>query len=164
MLFRALWPMFLVCAQSAPSETNTASQELSQKMETPRIVEADYIDLLKIGSFTKFRSGEGHDFSDVFESCRSMKHYFRPAAETEWAKVKIFSPVKGTVMGIHEEWAGTKIELRPRDFPTFTVVIFHVRLLTPLHPNDIVTADQQLVFHFGNHTFSDIAVTIDTPR
>lgn len=41
----------------------------------PRFVQTDYIELAKIDRISRFRSGEGHDYSDNFESCRSMKHY-----------------------------------------------------------------------------------------
>lgn len=48
----------------------------------PKFVQADWIDLSRIGTISKFRSGVGHDFSDHNnpngEHCRSMKHYFSP--------------------------------------------------------------------------------------
>src|SRR5688572_19041243 len=44
----------------------------------PRLATADYIDLSKIRRVSFFRSSVGHDASDDFESCRSMKHYFMP--------------------------------------------------------------------------------------
>lgn len=48
----------------------------------PKFVQADWIDLPRIGTISKFRSGVGHDFSDhnkpKGEHCRSMKHYFSP--------------------------------------------------------------------------------------
>jgi len=81
--------------------------------ETPKILEADYIDLSQIISISRFRSSEGHDYSDSFESCRSMKHYFKPGPEADWATVKIFSPVTGVVIRTEEESAGTKIEIQP---------------------------------------------------
>jgi hypothetical protein len=165
------WPFWGICltlfvfGHAGPAETSSSSKELSNTDSlVPKIIKADYIDLSRIASFTKFRSGEGHNYSDAFESCRSMKHYFRPSSETDWAKVKIFSPVKGTVVGIQEEWAGTKVEIRSEEFSACTVAIFHVRLLRPLQPKDKVAPGQQLGFHFGKQTLSDIAVSIDTPR
>jgi len=163
-LFFTVWTPISMSAQAGALETpgNSADFLKTNSAQFPKVLEADYIDLSQISSFSKFRSGEGHDYSDAFESCRSMKHYFRPTAETDWHKVKIFSPVTGAVIGIHEEWAGTKVELRPKKFPAFSVAIFHVRLLSPLHLDDSVAAGQQLGFHFGKQTFSDIAVSIDT--
>ncbi|GAI87611.1 unnamed protein product [marine sediment metagenome] len=52
-----------------------------------------------------FRSGIGHDYSNDFESCRSMNHYFNPKfnGSVDWSTVQIFSPVSGTVSKIWEE-------------------------------------------------------------
>ena len=47
-------------------------------MRTPIFASSDYINLAKISRVSRFRSGEGHDHSDDFESCRSMKHYYHP--------------------------------------------------------------------------------------
>jgi hypothetical protein len=44
----------------------------------PRFAESNCIELHKISRISKFRSGAGHDYSDDFETCRSMKHYFDP--------------------------------------------------------------------------------------
>jgi hypothetical protein len=95
-------------------------------------VEADYIDLSKIASISKFRSGEGHDYSDDFESCRSMKHYFKPGADIDWVTVKIFSPVTGVIVRTDEEWAGTKLDIQVDKCPAFVVSIFHVKLIAAL--------------------------------
>ena len=43
----------------------------------PKFVQADWIDISRIGSISKFRSAVGHDYSHgTSETCRSMKHYF----------------------------------------------------------------------------------------
>ena len=44
----------------------------------PQFAGVDYIELAKISRISKFRSGIGHDYSDDFEQCRSMKHYYMP--------------------------------------------------------------------------------------
>ena len=44
----------------------------------PQFVSTNVMDLVNISQISKFRSGAGHDYSDDFESCRSMKHYFIP--------------------------------------------------------------------------------------
>ncbi len=130
----------------------------------PQFIQADYIELSKIAAISKFRSGEGHDYSDDFESCRSMKHYFQPGTRSGWATVKIFSPVEGVVFRTEEEWAGTKIDIQVESHPAFIVTLFHVRLHAPLRPGDKVAAGQALGSHFGNQTCSDIAVNINTPK
>lgn len=130
----------------------------------PRFVNVDYIELPKIAAITKFRSAEGHDYSDDFESCRSMKHYFKPKDRVDWSTVKISSPVAGVVFRTQDEWAGTKIEIRAKDCPAFTFAIFHVKLLQPLKPGEPVAAGQVLGTHIGPQTYSDIAVSVQTSK
>jgi hypothetical protein len=93
-----------------------------------------------------------------------MKHYFKPKDQVDWSTVKIVSPVTGAVFRTQEEWAGTKIEIRAQDRPAFTFAIFHVRLLKPLKQGDPVTAGQALGTHIGSQTYSDIAVSVQTPK
>ena len=47
-----------------------ASTALSQ------FITASHIDVSDVASVSRFRSAAGHDFSDSFETCCSMKHYF----------------------------------------------------------------------------------------
>lgn len=84
----------------------------------PQFIQADFVELDKVYSVSKFRSGVGHDYSTQSpETCRSMKHYFSsidpnqpnykskkdpndvsvyppPTLDND---VKIFSPVDGTL-------------------------------------------------------------------
>ena len=110
-----------------------------------------------------FRSGIGHDYSDDFESCRSMKHYFNPKSNgsVDWSTVQIFSPVSGTVPQIWEGWAGTTVQIKSEEYPAFYFIIFHVNLTNPLNVGDLVTAGQQLGTQA--QTASDIAVEVSTP-
>ena len=64
------------------------------KNGVPQFMEADYIDLSRITQISKFRSAAGHDFSDSFESCRSMKHYFWPAGGNPGEECNIGQPAK----------------------------------------------------------------------
>ncbi len=128
----------------------------------PRFVGADYITLEKIGRISKFRSGEGHDDSDSFESCRNMKHYFDPENEDP-STVGIFSPVDGTIIGTIEE-GGTSLGIKPDENGAFYFVIFHVDLAAPLNPGDVVTAGQQLGTHSEAVQASDILVGVHTPH
>ncbi|TES92160.1 MAG: hypothetical protein E3J87_06060 [Candidatus Cloacimonadota bacterium] len=130
----------------------------------PQFVDVDYIVLDDIYQISKFRSGIGHDYSDDFETCRSMKHYFQPDGSLDWATVKIFSPVNGTISTIFEEWAGTQVQLKSKEYPAFFFIIFHVNLTNPLSVGDVVTAGQQLGMHIGSQTMSDIAVGVNTPN
>ncbi len=127
----------------------------------PRFAGANYIALDKIGRISKFRSGEGHDDSDSFESCRNMKHYFDPESEDP-STVGIFSPVDGTIIGTIEE-GGTSFGISPDENGAFYFVIFHVDLAAPLNPGDVVTAGQQLGTHSEAVQASDILVGVHTP-
>ncbi len=127
----------------------------------PRFAGANYIALEKIGRISKFRSGEGHDDSDSFESCRNMKHYYDPEDEDP-STVGIFSPVDGTIIGTIEE-GGTSLGIRPDGYPAFYFVLFHVDLVAPLSTGEVVTAGQQLGTHSEATQASDIAVGVHTP-
>lgn len=128
----------------------------------PAFVTSDYIEIDKVGRISRFRSGIGHDYSDDFESCRSMKHYFEPNV-AQWSGIRIFSPVEGTVYTLNREWAGTQVWLQSSEFPAFFFIIFHVDPLSSLKLGNSVRAGEQIGTHIGNQTKSDIAVGINTP-
>jgi hypothetical protein len=130
----------------------------------PRFVDVNYIEFDRIYRFSKFRSAVGHDYSDDFEDCRSMKHYFMPNGETGWEKVKIYSPVDGTVAWRFEEFMGSQVWIRSRQYPDFQFGLFHLTLAdTSLREGRTVTAGQLLGTHFSTRTYSDIAVSVDSP-
>lgn len=129
-----------------------------------RFVEADYIELSKIYCISRFRSGIGHDYSDDFESCRSMKHYYQPQASVNWGDIKIYSPVDGVVSQKFEEWAGTQVWIQSSAYPEFEFRIFHINLDPEIDIGSTVFAGQQLGTHIGSQTMSDIAVSLDTPE
>jgi hypothetical protein len=129
----------------------------------PKFVEANYIELGKIYRISKFRSSVGHDYSDGFEQCRSMKHYFEPRSDIDWATVKIYSPVTGTITRVEQEWADTKIEIASKEFPAFRFSIFHVNLSVQLNVDDEVTSGELLGTHTGSQTMSDISVIVNDP-
>jgi hypothetical protein len=132
----------------------------------PRFVESDYIELAKIERISQFRSGVGHDHSDAFESCRSMKHYFQPSNAVNWASIQIRSPVAGTVSRLEQEslaGGGTQMRIKSRDFPAFCFILFHVRTNGLVSVGDSVSAGQLLGTHIGAQSTSDIAVGMSTP-
>lgn len=128
----------------------------------PRFVTHDYIDMARIGAISRFRSAEGHDYSDAFEACRSMKHYFRPAGSNA-GTIAVFAPVSGTVVATIQEWAGVQIVIRPEGLPAFAVVLFHVNPAVPLAEGASVVAGSRIGTHIGDQTWSDVAVRVDTP-
>lgn len=130
----------------------------------PKFVEYNYIELSKIYRISKYRSGIGHDYSDATEHCRSMKHYFEPKGTIDWATVKLFSPVAGTVTRVEQEWAGTKLEIASDAYPAFRFSIFHIT--NPTHQylvGEKITAGQELGMHIGSQTMSDISVIVNDP-
>ncbi len=129
----------------------------------PKIILNNYIDLDKIDSISRFRSGAGHDYSDSYESCRSMKHYFRPRYDVDWGSVKIFSPVNGTISSmIPDSIWGIQLRITPLGMPAFDVTIFHVHLDSNLTVGSTLTSGQLIGTHFGHQTTSDIAIRIFT--
>ncbi|AHG88987.1 hypothetical protein J421_1450 [Gemmatirosa kalamazoonensis] len=144
----------------APTRIDT-SWDVSM-LGVPPVIQAHYIDLARIAAISRFRSGIGHDYSDDVERCRSMKHYFRPAG-TDWASVRIVSPVTGRVTRIIEEWAGTQIQIRPSAWPAFGVVLFHVATARPIAVGDSLTAGEPIGTHVGTQTTSDVAVWVTLP-
>lgn len=126
-----------------------------------RFVEFNYIDLDKIGRISLFRSGEGHDYSDDFESCRTMKHYYRPKSGVNAAEIDINSPVDGKIRYIMTEQSassGQQICIESTEYPAFQFIIFHVALDPILKVGDTVAAGQLVGAHIGAATWSDIAV------
>jgi len=130
----------------------------------PRFVQTQYIDLPKIWRISRFRSGVGHDYSDDFESCRSMKHYFQPKTGLDWSAISIVAPVSGIITELYPEWAGTRVALQSRQYPAFRFVLFHVQVKAGIKEGDRVEAGEALGCHIGSQTWSDIAIRVQTPR
>lgn len=136
----------------------------------PEIVQHHGIDLDKIAMASKFRSGEGHDFSDDFEDCRSMKHYFAPNSGVDFATVSIRAPFAGIVIGGTDEWEspsvwkGTAIGIQSLERPEFSMTLFHVDLDTDLPIGTVVTAGQLLgTSEKASGTATDYAMWVHTP-
>lgn len=127
----------------------------------PKFVATDYIELDLIHRISKFRSSIGHDYSDAFESCRSLKHYFEPKVDADWSTIKVYSPVAGTITRVDVEWAGTKLEIASDEYPAFRFSIFHINEPVPHQLNDHIDEGEQLGTHIGSQTMSDIAVIVN---
>jgi len=130
----------------------------------PKFVRWNYIDLDRIAQISKFRSSIGHDYSDDFEHCRSMKHYFMPDESIDWSQVRVIAPVDGIVALFFEESIrGTQIWLTSSEYPDFEFDIFHINLQDSLQVGQFLKAGQLLGTHIGSLTMSDIAVCAITP-
>ena len=149
-----LWLSLLL----TPAAVTAATYDV-QSLGVPRFVSTNYIDVAKIFAISKFRSASGHNYSDDFEYCSSMKHYFMYPNAT----AVIQAPVAGTITRIFAEWAGTQVQITSAVQPAFTFILFHVALAHPLIVGDYVQEGQVLGTHIGMQTFSDIAVGVNVP-
>lgn len=159
----SLEAMITGCSKKTENQQNTQDTWDIDKSGIPKFVGTNYIELDKIYRISKFRSSVGHDYSDVFEHCRSMKHYFEPKSDVDWSTVKIYSPVTGKITRVEEEWAGTKIEIASDDYPAFRFSIFHINSLVQRNVDEKIIAGEQLGTHIGSQTMSDISVIVNDP-
>ena len=128
-----------------------------------QFVTADFIDVSKIFSISKFRSFEGHDFSKGGETCRSMKHYFTPQRTAEdmaaadknnglpphpdgTNDIDIFSPFDGKITRIDQERmpVGEQLYLVPDAAPSYTVRLFHIYKLDGIKVGTHLKAGQKI--------------------
>lgn len=129
----------------------------------PQFVNTNYINLSKVYRISKFRSSVGHSYTDDFETCRSMKHYFQPKSSVNWSSVEIYSPVDGTIVALDDGWAGTQVRIQSTEYPAFFFILFHVDLSGSFTNGQLLTAGQRLGSHIGSQTMSDIAIGVNTP-
>ena len=141
--------------------------KIPDEKNVPKFITADFIDLNRVTTISKFRSGAGHDYSDSDEKCRSMKHYFQPGsripidpANYKPAEpfINIYSPVDGTISAIDDEGfkVGKQIHIQPSANPEYTIRIFHT------YPVDIKRDSQvkagQKIGYIGDHQGTDISI------
>ncbi len=155
--------------------------ELIQADTLPKFIQADWIDLSRIGSISKFRSSSGHDFSGNGETCRSMKHYFNPIRTQEDQNIidrnkgypppfsldgaiEIYSPVDGKIISVESENSdiGKQVYLRPDNYPEFTIRLFHIFLLDEFKKGSSVKAGER-IGSIGRIQNADIAVVKGSP-
>ena len=133
-----------------------------ENLGVPKIANANYIDLSKIGRISRFRSTIGHSYtdSDSTETCRSMKHYFEPKNTVDWTNVDIYAPVTGTIYGLQTDgnW-GYQVRIRSVNQPIFFIAVFHVNIDSGIIKGKWVHAGDHLGKHASSFTMSDIAVT-----
>lgn len=149
------------------------------KASVPKFIQHDFVDVDKIMSVSKFRSGLGHDFSDSFESCRSMKHYYDqqpgPAnekyghADADFSDpdpataLSIYSPVDGKITDIVSETfpLGRQFYIVPDSQPNIIVRLFHVFPAAGISKGTKVKAGQK-IGSIGEGQPMDISVEMHT--
>ena len=124
--------------------------------DLPKLVKKDFTDVAGfIEDISYFRSSAGHDYSDILETCRSMKHYFSPIEEVRKnATIPIYSPFDGTIVQLNTEETGgfvddgttnQRVVILSRENASMLAVIFHVDLQSAdLVVGSSVEAGQQL--------------------
>ena len=142
-----------------------------------KFIQADFVDLSKIYSISKFRSAEGHDFSGNGETCRSMKHYFGPQVDPTMQMKKeadgrgippepdgvhniaIYSPVDGEIIDIQSERmpVGEQLYIRPSKAKDYTIRLFHVYKNSDIKKGSQLKAGQKIGVISGYST-TDIAI------
>ena len=143
--------------------TTECDLELDPFAPVPQIVTSHYVPLAQVQQVSRFRSGAGHSFTDDFETCSSMKHYFRFFPSLDWTQVPVFSPFDGVIAMLSPETletgapAGHQIWVVSRQNPAYVVLIFHADPLPGLRVGDVVGSGEQIAKHTGNHTWSDIS-------
>lgn len=128
----------------------------------PQVVTASYFPVELVQRVSRFRSGFGHDNSDDFESCRSMKHYFVADQTFDHTTIEIRAPFDGEVVETRVERlqnGGTQLTIRSSAAPAFYAILFHVT--TTVKVGDTLTSGELVGHHVGNFTASDIAIFAD---
>jgi hypothetical protein len=137
----------------------------------PQFVTADFVDLSKIDTVSKYRSGVGHDYSGNGETCRSMRHYFgsvssaagkfkngndklkalMPEPDPSTA-VNIYSPTDGWISSISGEGTpvGKQMEIVADNGQGWHIRIDHVFPIEGIHILSRVKAGQLIgLIHDG---------------
>jgi hypothetical protein len=145
----------------------------------PQFIENDFTQLSKIEKISKFRSGFGHSYTDDFETCRSMKHYYNPFVNYRLNNtVEIYSPVDGTLVSVVSDGHGQsiglnnkQIQIRSDEQPAFTIVLFHCDLISSaietgkrVQAGDLLGYARLYYDDLNEYATSfDIAVSVNTP-
>lgn len=131
-------------------------------------------DLNQVSRITRFRSSYGHSYTDAFESCRSMKHYFEPKQQVD-RYIKLYAPFKARVVSVSNESGPTgddgvsnqHLVLQSVDHPAMQFDYFHFEFAEPPTLGSIVEAGTELgwgdMYRNGQATNSiDIAVWVNS--
>lgn len=128
----------------------------------PKFVNQDVVELAKVKRISKFRSSVGHSYTDNYEKCRSMKHYYslvNISGLTPGDSSLVFSPVNGSVIKIFDENSqnGVQFWIRPNDNKAFTIAVFHVVTSKKINVGSELKAGDIL----GKTASTDIAVMVN---
>jgi hypothetical protein len=127
----------------------------------PHFITHNYIDLERIYTISKFRSSAGHDASDSFETCRSMKHYFGYSSQDpDPSTIKIYAPATGKVAFIFSDAPGKEVWIRPDAAPQYLIEMFHVVPNDDIKIGSRITSGQIIGHHVSKETQSDMLISM----
>jgi hypothetical protein len=145
----------------------------------PKVATKDFTQLDKIRMISKFRSAAGHSYTDRFETCRSMKHYYSAKdGDRNNNVIEIYSPVNGTIVSVSNDGHGAsvglsnkQIRIKPESQPAFIFRIFHADLISSdvtkgktVRAGDLIGHAHLYYEDLGEYADSfDIAVEANTP-
>lgn len=126
---------------------------LCDPVEPEVFVASDVTDLSMIKEVSLLRSSLDRSVPSACESCRNMRHHYRPREEfIDNRVVPIFSPVDGEVVAVRGEAFGEsegltnkQVRIRSTEHPEYTFILGHIDLAAPgVQPGDLVTAGEML--------------------
>jgi len=145
----------------------------------PIFIKHDFTQLEKISKISRFRSAAGHDYSDGFESCRSMKHYYAPYEKYRINnEIEVYSPVDGFIHSIIKEGHGAsegsenkQVRIQSDEYPTMVFVLFHIDLISPeicsgrkIRAGELIGYARLYYPDINEYGYNfDIAVYVNTP-
>lgn len=133
--------------------------------EIPSFVEEDFIDLTHIRKVSKFRSGWDRDFSDWFETNRSMKHYYFPKKKNTNV-ITLRAPIDGQITRIKNiQGSNDKIiDILSDQYQSVTFIIFRVKLKSGIQEGNNVVKGQELGTTPGPDKGCEIAVKVNSSK
>lgn len=126
--------------------------------QPPQFITHQYIDLSRIQQVSKFRSGVGHDASDSFESCRSMKHYFSGDESEDRTTIELYAPMDGKIVLNMSDDPGHQVWIRPSGYPQYLVIIYHAKLINGLGTGTTIRSGMLIGHLGGNTSWSDMQI------
>mgnify|MGYP001377707915 CR=1 FL=1 len=140
---------FDACHYEVDKKTGLINYEDIEKIASSNIISVSQLDDISL-----FRSSAGHDASDDFENCRSMKHYLEPTQKSNQIN-SVYAPVSGTIVSMDTEEGGgfvddnltnQRVGIKSSSNSAYEITLYHVDLLPELNLalGDEVTAGELL--------------------
>ena len=155
-----------ITSQSLEISSSGLASDLEALADRPleQFITASQIDVGRVTDVSRLRSRMGHDYTDSFNTCSSMKHYFNTANHPDLS-TPIYSPVDGVLVwrtkgsgdqdGVWLEQAGInaqeigfldeRLYIRPDAAPNVWIKFHHVSPVTEIVQAVPVAVDVEVV-------------------